>query len=210
MRTPPILPKRVDGGAHKARDLIVVGLSKSTLADRESRWKAWMQESQEGNEKSYALLLGELAKAAASYAQIRQSDPDLCADFSQEVMIAVHRARHTFRSEKMFSPWFFAIVRNRFIDTLRAARRSPIFMDSEAVVNQLIARDPEWATMDAMREAIARLPAVQQKAIHLRMDGRSIQEMAVEMNLGISAAKVTVHRARKALEKILRQDYEFD
>ncbi|MBL8019330.1 MAG: sigma-70 family RNA polymerase sigma factor [Leptospirales bacterium] len=169
-----------------------------------------MLEAQAGNEKSYERLLRELADAAGSYAGKRISDESHVADFSQDVLLAVHRARHTFQGSRLFSPWFFAIVKNRFIDMIRATRRRPVEFASEEAVGLVIARDPDWVARDAIQEAIARLPDVQQKVLRLQMHGSSIQEMAAELDLGISATKVRAHRARKALEKLLRQDYEFD
>lgn len=169
-----------------------------------------MLEAQMGNARAYELLLRELASAAISYAGRRLSDAAIAADFSQDVLLAVHRARHTFQETRMFSPWFFSIVKNRFIDLLRATKRRPTLIDSEVAIEQLISRDPEWADMDAIHEAIDRLPTTQQQAIRLRMDGRSTREIATALGLRISATKVTAHRARKALEKMLRQDYGFD
>jgi RNA polymerase sigma-70 factor (ECF subfamily) len=169
-----------------------------------------MQAAQAGDQHAYARLLRELSQSAEAYARPRLADAAAVQDFAQEVLLLVHRGRHSFRPDRAFTPWFFAIVRHRFIDFLRSeARRAPA-TDNELDLNLVASSDPDWITLDVVHEAIGRLPATQQRAIRLRLEGRSVEETAREMNLGLTAARVATHRARKALRKLLREHYGFD
>ncbi len=169
-----------------------------------------MLATQAGDARSYEFLLGELARAASAYARGRLADPGLAEDFAQELLLSVHRARHTFRPDKLFAPWFFGIVRHRFIDFLRAEGRRPLTYDAETALDLVATRDPDWTTVAAIHEAITRLPAKQQTALRMRLERRPVSEIALALNLRVPAAKVAIHRARKALKKLLREQYEFD
>lgn len=88
----------------------------------ELRWSQMMGQAQLGDERGYAQLLEELGDAIAAFLNSRFGPIDLIEDCVQECLIAIHSARHTYDTKRLFRPWFFAIVRNRTIDLLRSQR----------------------------------------------------------------------------------------
>ncbi len=93
--------------------------------ERETRWRAWMVAAQAGDPVSYEKLLLELLPMVRRFVANRIFETSAVEDVVQNVFVSVHRARHTYRSERPFRPWLYAIARNAVIDHTRArARRS--------------------------------------------------------------------------------------
>lgn len=97
----------------------MAAIEREAYAEDDARWSALMVSAQAGKEEQYRLLLGELAEVVARYLQSRLGDRDFIDDCVQDVLIAVHQARHTYDSRRKFRPWLFAIVRHKAIDSLR-------------------------------------------------------------------------------------------
>src|SRR5512139_3795799 len=86
-------------------------------------WRALMARAQDGDAAAYRALLGAItpyARAIASRALRERADAE---DVVQEVLMTVHRIRHTYDPARPFRPWLLAIVRHRVLDRLRARGR---------------------------------------------------------------------------------------
>ena len=91
--------------------------------ERESRWRSWMVAAQAADSASYEKLLHELVPNVRKFVRWRLFDPGAVEDVVQNVFLSMHRARHTYRPERAFSPWLHAIARNAAIDHVRARGR---------------------------------------------------------------------------------------
>ena len=96
-------------------------------------WRAWMIAAQAGDGAAYEKLLVELLARARRQVGARVSDGAAREDIVQNALLSIHRARHTYRGERPFTPWFNAIVRNAIVglgpgtgtaDAARAAARA--------------------------------------------------------------------------------------
>src|ERR1700733_6889488 len=56
--------------------------------------------------------------------------PDQAEDIVQDILLAVHLKRQTWKSHAPFAPWLFAIARNKLIDALRRRGRR-VFVNIE-------------------------------------------------------------------------------
>ena len=90
---------------------------------RWSRWQEWMAAAQRGDGTTYEKLLRELTPHLRAFVQRRLFDTAAAEDVVQNVLVSVHRARHTYRSERPFGPWLHAIARNAVIDHIRSRSR---------------------------------------------------------------------------------------
>src|SRR5258705_3668292 len=91
--------------------------------ERERIWRSWMIAAQAGDGGAYEKLLLDLLPHTRRQVARRVGDPATREDIVQNVFVSVHRARHTYRAERPFAPWFYAIVRNALIDWLRSRGR---------------------------------------------------------------------------------------
>ena len=146
-------------------------------------------------------------------------------DLAQEVFERAQRAIGTFRGDARVLTWVYRVATNVAIDRLRSAERradverSPD--DAQRPDARATANAMSEGSLDGeldrtrMRECILRvvekLPESQRGAILLGdLRGLSDQEMADALGLSLGAAKIRLHRARRALKTLLERECTFD
>lgn len=161
----------------------------------------WMAAAQKGDERSYQLLLESVQPMVFRYVRRRLNSESAAEDVCQDVLLTVHRARHTYEPGRPFEPWLFAIARTRLIDHLRKERRigaSEVMMDTLPEIPQA----PGETTADTVFEVLERLPPAQREAFAmLKLEGLSTEEAAERAGVTVSALKVRAHRAYTAIKK---------
>lgn len=141
---------------------------------------------------------------------MRLVGPNLAADVAQESLIRAWRAMPSFRGEASFGTWLHRItVNTAWTQRKRAARHVAAELEDTLVDT---GQTPEHAgeTADLRRRlvsAISKLTPGQRAVVVLRdVSGWSHAEIARELGLTQTTAKVRLHRARKRLQKILEED----
>lgn len=161
----------------------------------------------DGDEPSYRQLLKEAADRLRAYFTRRlYAGSSSAEDLVQDALLAVHTRRHTYDTDRPFTPWLHAIARYKLLDHFRD-RRGGQSVALDDVEHLLVAPDSDG---DLARYDIDRLLASmpERTAILIRavkIEGRSIAEAAQEAGLSESAAKVAMHRALKSLSESLRK-----
>jgi RNA polymerase sigma-70 factor (ECF subfamily) len=174
-------------------------------AELERSWRARMVAAQAGDRAAYESLLLELLPYARQRVARSVRDGAAREDIVQNVLISLHRARHTYRAERPFAAWFHAIVRNALIDWARAqGRRAKREVSLETHGAREPAVEPRLPGDDAlspeMQSALAALPASQREAVELiHLDGLSVADAAALAGVSPGALKVRAHRGYKAL-----------
>jgi RNA polymerase sigma-70 factor (ECF subfamily) len=177
--------------------------------ERDRRWRAWMVAAQAGDAAAYEKLLLELLPYLRRQVAHRIGEPAEREDIVQNVLISLHRARHTYRSERPFGPWLRAVVRNASIDWMRARGRRlrhELALDLDEVAEPAgeLAPPGEDALSPELAEALASLPASQREAVELlHLQGLSVAEAAERAGVSRGALKVRAHRGYRALRAIL-------
>ncbi|HKC51402.1 MAG TPA: sigma-70 family RNA polymerase sigma factor [Myxococcota bacterium] len=180
-------------------------------AELEQTWRARMVAAQAGDRAAYEKLLLELLPYARHRAARSVRDHSAQEDVVQNVLISMHRARHTYRPERPFTAWFHAILRNAVIDWARSqARRAgrEVSLDANPAFEPSIAAEtPGGDALSAeMTQALAALPASQREAVELiHIDGLSVTDAAALAGVSAGALKVRAHRGYKALRGLLRE-----
>jgi RNA polymerase sigma-70 factor, ECF subfamily len=172
----------------------------TTSPDRELDLGRLMALAQGGDRAAYEALLTALARAARPLAA-RRLPADRVDDGVQNVLLAVHRARHTYDPARPFGPWFLALAHHRLTDTWRQVARASRREADEA--------EP-WAwpeppeRHDALLGAVSALPTRQRRVVELlKLEQRSVREVARILDMSESAVKVTAHRAYRSLRRTL-------
>jgi RNA polymerase sigma-70 factor (ECF subfamily) len=163
-----------------------------------------MAAAQEGDARAYEGLLRELVPEIRSLVRRRLPDEAAVEDVVQNVLLAIHRSRHTYRPERPFGPWLRAVARNAFLDHVRArGRRAEREVSLEAVAEPAAEPVPAFAEVGLSPElerALAALPPAQREAVELiQLRGLSVAEAAVKAGVSVSAVKVRAHRGYRAL-----------
>ncbi len=185
---------------------------------RETRWSQWMAAAQRGDARAYESLLRELRPSLQGFIRRQISNDAAVEDIVQTVLLSLHRARHSYRSEHLFEPWLWAIARNALTDfqrkrARRHGREEPLPDENALAEGFLVStssesrtgRDPLGLSRD-LEHALSRLPASQQEAVLLlHLEGLSVIEAAVRAHVSPGALKARVHRAYRALRTLLEE-----
>jgi RNA polymerase sigma-70 factor (ECF subfamily) len=146
-------------------------------------------------------LLPRLRRLARALARDAHDADDL-------VQIAVERAltrAAQLRPDAPLSSWMFGIVRNAWLDELRArGRRARLFAPEES--GEQIGDSSQGAHADllAVQEALARLPEEQRAAVALVLiEGLSYKEAAHIREVPIGTLTSRLARGREALQEML-------
>jgi RNA polymerase sigma-70 factor (ECF subfamily) len=196
----------------------------SAATSREDERARWMVAAQVGDAAAYESLLVSLLPVLRAFVRRRGIDGSEVEDVVQEVLLLIHRARHTWRPDRPFDPWMWAVARNATTDALRRqgrerSRRDPI--PDELGENQLAAgaagerqSDPERLLASSELEprlshAMGTLPAAQRQAVELLyVEQLSVAEAAARAGVTTTALKVRAHRGTRALRAALGNDEE--
>ncbi|WP_345816722.1 sigma-70 family RNA polymerase sigma factor (plasmid) [Paraburkholderia sp. PREW-6R] len=175
----------------------------------ESQLKALFVRGLEGNASDYQLFLAELAGHLRGY--LRRRIPnfrDDIEDLVQEILLAVHNARHIFRPNEPLTAWVHAIACYKLIDFLRIRTRREWPVEPLGDQDALFAESDKERT-EARRDLgklLAHLPVRQRLSIlHVKVEGLSVAEAARITGLTESAVKNGIRRGLKALGMLVRR-----
>jgi len=131
-------------------------------------------------------------------------------DVIQEILISVHKARHTYDGNRPLKPWLISIISFRVNDYLRKFYKDNRYHTFPIDENFDIEEENDVTETSIASEdinsAIAKLNEKQQKILNLMYyKEMSVRQVSAELGFSESDVKVTAHRAYKILrEKIKR------
>ncbi len=177
--------------------------------DETQHWSGLMAAAQRGDASAYRKLLEGIMPVVRGMVRSRIYDRMAAEDVVQNVLLSVHRARHTYHAERPFKPWLAAIARNAIIDSFRdSGRRRDREVEVELIDEFASPSDEvhpdERAIPPDLMAAIERLPAKLREAVVLiQIEGLSVGEAADRAGVTPGALKVRAHRGYKALRQDL-------
>jgi RNA polymerase sigma-70 factor (ECF subfamily) len=176
-------------------------------------WSPLMAAAQNGDRAAYERLLREILPMLRAIAGRWHRNPDRAEDVVQDILLTIHRVRHTYDPSRPFSHWLATIARRRAIDALRRrgrTQKAEIFDEQSYVTFADPAANKEMASRDqaqGLGAAISGLPQGQREALELlKLRELSLVEAAKISGKSIAALKVNVHRAIKSLRAQLKGD----
>ena len=184
-------------------------MSKAEISADGDDWGRLMAAAQAGDGAAYGRLLQAVLPFVRSLVRRYHRAPDRAEDVVQDVLLCVHRVRHTYDPRRSFANWIGAIAQRRSIDALRLRLRiekneapsdgAETFADPQAN------RDMEAKENEAaLARAIAALPAGHRQAVDLlRLRELSLADAARVSGQSEGALKVSLHRAIHALRNIM-------
>lgn len=172
--------------------------------------EALMRQSLSGNSHAYVTLLKETSRILRPFLSKRLSASNEVDDVLQEILISIHKARHTYDGNRPFKPWVYAIALFRLQDYLRAHYADHLrhAVDISEMEESFMEPVTEAAiSYESISSEVEKLPAKQATILKLmHHDGYTAKEIAQKIGMQESAVKVSAHRAYKILkEKLERQ-----
>jgi len=167
-------------------------------------WSELMKKAQSGDSVAYEKLLEDISSFLSLYLKKRIFNHDYIQDLIQEILLAIHKARHTFDITKPFFPWFLSIVNYKSIDYFNDQKKnnSVSFDDflCEPETGTRFEDDIESKWM--IESALSDLPLRYRELLKsVKLDGYSVKEASVLLGLSLSNVKTSIHRALKQLKE---------
>jgi RNA polymerase sigma-70 factor (ECF subfamily) len=165
-----------------------------------------------GDEQAWAQLVEATHREIYTLCLRILRDPSDAADATQDAYVKAWRGLSGFRGDSMFSTWLYRIASNAAISKhrSRSRRRSRETGDQDELLDQVAAEgvleDAAAARLDVaeLEKALLRLPEHYRSAVVLRdVYGFNIAEIASQLGISETAAKVRVHRGRKRLKEMV-------
>lgn len=169
-----------------------------------------------GDAQSYALLVARYEGPIYNLMLRMTRSEDLAFDLSQETFVRAFEKLAGFDANKAFFPWLYTVGMNVARDHLRKygpERRSTQSLELLSGETEDFP-DPRQPHEDAMErawleQALDALPHDTREALVMRFrEGFSYQEIAHALDIGLSNAKMKIHRGLELMRAALRAEYE--
>lgn len=165
--------------------------------EEDQRLSDLMARSQGGDKNAYTALLSAVAGHLSGFFARRLNGAADVEDLVQDVLLAIHAARHTFGPGRRFAPWMYAIARHRLADYWRKHLKRWRLEVSDDRAEE---RPETPAAAGPLKEKVAAALGVlsdrQREIVSLlKLEGHSLEEVAVQTGMSVSAVKVAAHRA---------------
>jgi RNA polymerase sigma-70 factor (ECF subfamily) len=171
--------------------------------------EALMQRSLAGDQRAYAELLQQTSRRLRPFLAKRLSFTSEVDDLLQEILISIHKARHTYDGNRPYKPWMFAIARFRLQDHLRAYYSDQLHhADDLSEWEDFLHEDVTEPVIsyESISGEIERLPGKQATILRLmHQEGYTAGEIAAKLGMNESAVKVAAHRAYRILREKLER-----
>ncbi len=171
-------------------------------------WNELAVQSQSGNKRAYNRLLSEMVPYIKMRISNSLANPDWVEDITQEVLISVHKSLNSYSSDRSFKPWLNAIIQFRRTDFLRKHYKhknvKEVTHENSEIFSNNVTKNEHAGELKDIEAAMESLPDKQQKIFRLmKIEGYSAKEVAKEMDMSVSAVKVSAHRTAGKLKDIL-------
>ncbi len=157
----------------------------------------------EGSKTDYSAFLQAATRPLRMVirGKVPQADEE---DTLQEILISVHKARHSFDVSRPLAPWLFALADFRIKDHQRkfyAGRRDKMsdIEDYKEILSNVTEFD---SSNELLEEALSSVNDRDKKLLTLiHTEGRSVKDTATLMNMSVSAVKTSVSRAVRKIKE---------
>ena len=135
-------------------------------------------------------------------------NPDLSEDLLSETFVRAITSIGNFKGQSSVKTWLFAIARNLWLQQLREDKHTVEYNDllklyvSDSIEERLITSE----TSEKIKKLLLEKDERTQRIVNLRIAGYSFTEIAQEMNISESAARVINYRTKKWIKVNLEKE----
>lgn len=138
------------------------------------------------------------------YARMLTGDRAHADDLVQDALERALERESSFRSGENLRPWLFSLMRNLFVDGIRAREAIDWSADSEALPEMAAPRQGDPAELRDIHTALEKLPADQREVLLLvAVEGLRYREAADVLALPIGTVMSRLARARGKMQELL-------
>lgn len=179
------------------------------MTEQNENFETLMRHSLAGDQRAYAILLRKTSHLLRPFLAKRLSFSNEVDDLMQEILISIHKARHTYDGNRPYKPWVYAIAKFRLQDFLRThysdqLRHAVDFDELEETLEEFVTES--GLSYESISGEVQKLPEKQAIILQLmHQEGYTAKEVAEKMGMNESAVKVAAHRAYKVLRQRLEK-----
>ncbi len=178
------------------------------MANVENSWEELAVLSQRGDKRAYSALLHSLSPYIRSVLSGTLANSEWVEDITQDVLVSVHKSLDSYNAGRPFKPWLRSIIHFRRADFLRSHYKKKNIHESVQENIEIHAHDvtfqPDYAELKDIETAMSSFSDKQQRIFKLlKIEGYSANEVAKEMDMSVSAVKVSAHRTANKLRDML-------
>lgn len=155
----------------------------------------------DGNQTAYTEFLTKISSLMRPVVAKKITSADV-EDVLQEILLSIHKARHTYDGARPIMPWIISIARFRIVDYLRKyyAQMRHKAVNNEEMEN-IFADVTESAvdneSIDDLLDEVT--PQNKQILTLMHVEGYTAKEVGAKIGMNESAVKVAAHRAIKKI-----------
>ena len=168
-------------------------------------WETLMRAANRGDAAAYSALLRQILPMLRGLVRARGAalGPETCEDVVQDVLLAVHMKRQTWREDAPLRPWLYAVARHKVVDAFRA-RGHRVDLSVEDLADVLPAPDgPDPLQARDMDTVLSRLePRAAEIVRGIGLRGETAAEIGARLDMTEGAVRVALHRALKAIARL--------
>ncbi|TRW99594.1 sigma-70 family RNA polymerase sigma factor [Paracoccus sp. M683] len=172
------------------------------MRNEDDPWAGLLCAALAGDEAAYARFLTAVTPVMRGIVRAKGAgiDPSDREDIVQNILLAIHLKRGTWRQDRPLRPWLYAIARHKIVDAyrVRGRRMNLPIEDFQDLLPQ--PEQPDPTERDDAMKTIARLDP--RSADILRgaaLAGETTAETGRRLNMTEGAVRVALHRALQRL-----------
>lgn len=169
---------------------------------QDETWEVLLARANAGDGAAFARFLHAVTPTLRAVIRRRGDGlpPDQHEDILQEVLLAIHLKRQTWRSDAPVRPWLYAVARYKVVDAFRRRGTTmtlPIEDFAEVLPEENVAAPLSGRDAEVMLRLIDARSARLVRAVAL--DGKTAEEAGETVGMTAGAARVALHRAMRRL-----------
>jgi RNA polymerase sigma-70 factor (ECF subfamily) len=172
--------------------------------------------AQQGDDEAFTILVETYQKPVYNLCYRMLGEPESAEDAAQEAFLKAYQNLARFDVERSFATWLLSIAAHHCIDRLRRRRFSTFSIDEDEEgpidLPDRSAPDPEAETArrqdrERLHDLLQTLDPVDRAAVVMRYwNDASEMEIAQALRLTVPAVKSRLHRARRALADLWKEE----
>lgn len=167
-----------------------------------------------GDKQAFSTLMARYRRKAISLAYRYVGDFDEAEDMAQDSFVKVYQNASLFDRKRRFSSWFYTILINACRDRSRQMKRRSVFAkryEEDRKLESILETDRASDNSEMLKIALAKLSPDKREILALRLaDDLSYEEIAGILKVSLGTVMSRLFRAKKELEKILRNMGAFE
>ena len=175
-------------------------------ADKTSEHR-WLEQAQAGDCQAFGVLYRIHHQRVYALCVRFLAERELAEDALQNSFVQAWRKLHSFRGESSFGSWLRRIAINQCLALQRKQRFWLLFSNDKVDVHPAVGVDESTGVVDDLERAVSSLPARSRQVLVLHdIEGYTHEEIAGQLKMAVGTSKAQLHRARKRLQELLKDE----